>query len=130
MADNLATRWQLNNNMLATWAVDIELIFFTSITVKMIFRKRNDELMEITLRSQIIPYKEITLFLGMTLDSRLNLKEHIDKMRAKPRKTIKKGRLFSSIQRYSRRGALSEEAFIHTAEITTIKTALICKGGG
>ena len=43
--------------------------------------------MEITLRNQIIPYKESTQFLVITLDSRLNWEEHIDRIREL--KTIK-----------------------------------------
>ena len=46
-------------------------------TVSMIFRKRNEEPMEIMLRNEIIPSKESTQFLGMTLDSRLNWEEQI-----------------------------------------------------
>ena len=34
-------------------------------------------------RNEIIPFKESTQFLGMTLDRRLNWEEHIKKLRAK-----------------------------------------------
>ena len=62
----------------------------TSKRVIMIFRKRNKEPMEIILRNQIIPCKQSTQFLGMTLDSRLNLDEHIDRVKAeRALKTIK-----------------------------------------
>ena len=51
-------------------------------------RKRNKEPVEIMLKKRIILSKENTQFLGMTLDSRLNLKEHINKLRAE-QKNIK-----------------------------------------
>ena len=63
--------------------------FFTSKTVNMIFRKRNEEPIEIMLRNKIILYKENTHFLGMTLDSRLNWEEHIKKLRAKAKWSLK-----------------------------------------
>ena len=44
--------------------------------------------MEITLRNQIIVNKESTQYLGMTLESRLNWKEHIDKMRKKAKRAL------------------------------------------
>ena len=51
----------------------------------MTFRKRNEELI---LRNKIISSKESTPFLGMTLDSRLNWEEHINKLRAKTKRTL------------------------------------------
>ena len=44
--------------------------------------------MENTLRTQIIPYKESTQFLGITLDCRLNWEEHFDRVRAKTKRAI------------------------------------------
>ena len=41
------------------------------------------------LRNEVIPTKESTQFLGMTLDSRLNWEEHINKLRAKAKKYYK-----------------------------------------
>ena len=38
--------------------------------------------------NQIIPYKESTQFLGMTLDSRLNWEEHINKLRPKAKRAL------------------------------------------
>ena len=40
------------------------------------------------LRNEIIPSKESTHFLGMTLDSRLNWEEHIKKLRAKAKRAL------------------------------------------
>ena len=40
------------------------------------------------LRNDIIPLKDSTHFLGMTLDSRLNWEEHITKLRAKARRAL------------------------------------------
>ena len=57
----------------------------SSKTVTMTFRKRRkreEEPIEITPRNQIIPYRESTQFLGMTLDSRLNWDEQ-DKSQSK-----------------------------------------------
>ena len=48
------------------------LIFFTSKTLNMIFRKTNKEPIKIKARNKIIPYNENTHFLGMTIDSRKN----------------------------------------------------------
>ena len=51
----------------------------------MVFRerkKRNEVPLEIMLRNEIMPSKESAQFLGMTLDSRLNWEEHINKLRA------------------------------------------------
>ena len=53
--------------------------------MNMIFRKRrkrNKDPMEIKLRNQFIPYKVSTLFLVITLDTRLNWEEHINKVKA------------------------------------------------
>ena len=60
-------------NNIDAWAMERELTFSTSKTVNMIFRKRrkrNKEPMEITSRTQIIPYEESTQLMGITLDSR------------------------------------------------------------
>ena len=59
--------------------------------VSMIFRKKrnkNEEPMEIILSNEIIPSKESTHFLGMAQDSRLNYKKHINKLRAKVKRTL------------------------------------------
>ena len=61
-------------------------------SVSMKFRKRrnrNEEPLEIMLRNKIIPSKDISQFLGMTLDSRLNWEEHINKLKAKSKESIK-----------------------------------------
>ena len=39
-------------------------------------------------RNEIIPSKESTHFLRMTLDNRLNLEKHIKKLRAKAKKAL------------------------------------------
>ena len=39
--------------------------------------------MEITLRNQMIPYKESNQFLGIAIKSRLNWEVHIDRVRAR-----------------------------------------------
>ena len=44
--------------------------------------------MEIMLRNEIIPSKESTHFLWMTLDSRLNWEDHINKLRAKAKRAL------------------------------------------
>ena len=44
--------------------------------------------MEIKLRNETIPSKESTQFLGMTLDSRLNLEEHINNLKAKAKRAL------------------------------------------
>ena len=54
----------------------------------MVFRKRNEEPLEIMLRNEFIPSKESTQFLGMTLDSRLNWEEHINKLRTKAKREL------------------------------------------
>ena len=51
-------------------------------------RKRNEEPIEIMVRNKIIPSKKSTQFLGMTLDSRLNWEEHINKLRGKAKKAL------------------------------------------
>ena len=51
-------------------------------------RKRNEEPLEIMLRNEIITSKENTQLLGMTLDSRLNWEEHINKLRAKAKTVL------------------------------------------
>ena len=53
----------------------------------MIFRKRNEEPTEIMLRNEIISSKEST-HLGMTLGSRLNWEEHINKLIAKAKRAL------------------------------------------
>ena len=40
------------------------------------------------LRNKIIPSKESTKFLGMTLDSRLSVEEHINKLKAKAKRAL------------------------------------------
>ena len=54
----------------------------------MVIRKRNEEPLEIMLRNEIIPSKESTQFLGITLDSRLNWEDHIKKLRAKAKRAL------------------------------------------
>ena len=54
----------------------------------MIFRKRNEEPMEIMLRNKIKPSKESMHFLWMSLNSRLNWKKHIKKLRAKAKRAL------------------------------------------
>ena len=49
--------------------------------------KRNEELQQITLRNQIIHYRECTQFLWMTLESQLNRGEHIIEITAKQRES-------------------------------------------
>ena len=44
--------------------------------------------MEFMLRNKIIPPKESTHFLGMTLDSSLNWEGHIKKLRAKAKRAL------------------------------------------
>ena len=58
----------------------------------MIFRKRNQEIMKITLRNKIILHKESIQFMGMTIDSRLNWKEHIDRVRLKTKTLVVAGK--------------------------------------
>ena len=88
----VATRaLQTTTNKLEIWAVERGLKFSTSKTTTMVFRKRKkreEEPMEILLGNQIIPYRESTQFLGMTLDSRLSWGEHIDKTRAKAKRAL------------------------------------------
>ena len=76
----MAARALQGVNKLDAWAVERCLTFSPSETVSMIFRKRNEEPLEIMLRNEIIPSKENTQFLGMTLDNRLNWEEHINKL--------------------------------------------------
>ena len=40
------------------------------------------------LRNKVIPSKKSIQFLGMTLDSRLNWEEHINKLRAKAKRAL------------------------------------------
>ena len=54
----------------------------------MVFRKKNEEPLEIMLRNKIIPSKESTQFLGMKLDSRLNWEEHINKLKTKTKRAL------------------------------------------
>ena len=51
-------------------------------------QKNKNELMEITLRNQIIPYNESTQFPGMTLNSKLYQKQHIDRVKAKAKRAL------------------------------------------
>ena len=51
-------------------------------------RKENEEPIEIMLRNKIIPCKEITQFLGITLDIRFNWQEHIEKLKAKLKRVL------------------------------------------
>ena len=76
-------------NNLNTSAAERGLTFSPNKTASIIFRKRNEEPIKIMLRNEIIPSKESTLFLGMTLDSKLNWEDHINKLRAKIKKNIK-----------------------------------------
>ena len=46
-------------NKLDTWAAERALTFSPNKTVSMLFRKRNEEPLEIMLRNKIIPSKEI-----------------------------------------------------------------------
>ena len=58
---------------------------------KLEFRKsriRNEEPIEIMLRNKILPSKESTQFLGITLDIRLNWKEYISKLRVKAKRAL------------------------------------------
>ena len=57
------------------------LTFSPNKTVSMIFgirSKRNEEPVEIMLRIKIIPYKESTRSLGITLDNRLSWEKQIE----------------------------------------------------
>ena len=82
----VATRaLQTMTKKLEKWATERGLKFSPGKTTTMIFRKREEPL-EIILGIHIIPQKESTQFLGMTLDSRLNWEEHIEKTRAKAKK--------------------------------------------
>ena len=67
-------------------SADRGLTFSPSKTVSMKFRKRNKEPIEIMLRNKIIPSKESTQFLGITLVSGLNWEEHINKLSVKAKK--------------------------------------------
>ena len=49
---------------------------------------RNVEQIKIMLRNEIIPSKERTHFLGMTLDSRLYWEEHINKLKTKAKRAL------------------------------------------
>ena len=51
-------------------------------------RKRNDEPIEVMLRNISIPSKNSAQVLGITLDSRLNWEEHINKLRAKVKRAL------------------------------------------
>ena len=54
----------------------------------MTFKKRKEEPIEIMLRNEIIPSKENTQFLGMTLDNRLNWEKHINKLRVNAKRAL------------------------------------------
>ena len=75
-------------NMLDAWAEERDLTFFPNRTASMVFRKRNEESLEIMLRNEIIPSKESTQFLAMALDSRLNWEEHFNKLKAKAKRAL------------------------------------------
>ena len=62
----------------------------TDHSLQMIYQsiKRNEESLEITLKTQTIPYKDTTQFLGMNLESKLNWEEHIVRVRAKTKKAL------------------------------------------
>ena len=95
-ADNLAIYITTRNqgvaarvtNKLDTWAVERGVIFSLSRTIKHNIKKRKEEPIKITLRYQIIPYKESAQSLKMTLDSRFNWEEHIDRVRAKAKRAL------------------------------------------
>ena len=74
---------QRATNKLDAWAAERGLNFFTSKMVNMVFRKRRKKNKE---SIEIIPNKY--QFLGMTLDSRLNWEEHIDRVRAKGERAL------------------------------------------
>ena len=67
-------------------------------------RKRNNEPIEITLRNKIITNKENTQFLGMTLDSRLNWEEHVDRVRAKAKIALNTIKVVAGSRQKRRRG--------------------------
>ena len=74
----MATRaLQRFTNKLDAWSVEKRLTS-TNKTVNIIFRKRNEELMEITLINKIIYYKESISSWGMTLASKLNWEKCFD----------------------------------------------------
>ena len=55
----------------------------------MIFRKKNEELVKIMLRDKIIPCKESTQFMKMTLHVRLNWEEYINRIKDKAKRVLK-----------------------------------------
>ena len=62
----------------------------------MIYKKRrkgNEEPIGIMLRNEIIPSKESTQFLRITLDSRFYWEEHINKLRVKAKRALNAIRL-------------------------------------
>ena len=75
-------------NKLDAWAAVVARHFPPNKTVSIIFRKRNEEPIEIMQRNKIILSKESTNFVGMTLDSRLNWGEHINKLRTKVKRAL------------------------------------------
>ena len=86
-------------NKLDLWAAEKGLTLSPKITVRMIFkkrRKRNEEPIEIMLRSKIIPYKESTQSLRMTLHSRLNWEGHINKLRTEVKRKLNTIRFVAS----------------------------------
>ena len=82
---------QSSSTLKKPMTVDRVLTFPPNETVNMRFRKkkkRNEEPIEIMLKHQIMLCKESTQFLAMTLDSRLNWEEHINKVRAKAKRAF------------------------------------------
>ena len=67
---------QAVTNKLDAWTAERNLTFSSNQIVSMIFRKKIEEPIEIIMRNKIIPSKESTQFLGMTL----NREEHINKL--------------------------------------------------
>ena len=71
---------QVVTNKLDAWAAERGKTFSPSKAVSMIFRKRNEEPIEIVLGNKVKLSIESTQFLRMRLDIRLNWDEHINKL--------------------------------------------------
>ena len=85
----VARTLQRVTSKLDVWTAEELLTFSTSKTINIVFRKRRrriKEPMKITLKTKVIPYKESTQFLRLTLNSRLNCEERVDRVRAKAKK--------------------------------------------